>query len=125
MRRNSFFSVAINISFLALLAVVGYSTYKMVGQAYAIWGENDNTKKRIQELVIQKSKLEAALAELETNEGIEKEAKRRLNLKLPGEEVVVVLPEEDSYGTSTADSHISWWQSVKVLFERVNFIFDR
>lgn len=111
--KSPIFSIVVNLCFLFLLTLVGVGTYRLVGQAHAILREEKDSQKRIHELVIKKNELEAALAELQTPEGIEKEAKKRLNLKLPGESVVVVPPEKGPEELSLIGGELSWWQRAR------------
>lgn len=83
-----------NLVFLGLVGLVGFGTYNMVSRALALRGESKEAEAKIQELLRKKAELEAYALELESRQAIEREAKDRLNLKLPGEEVVVVVPEK-------------------------------
>ena|SRR3989344_765694 len=87
-------SLLSNIVFMALIVLVGLGSYKMVSQALSLRGEYNDTETKIQGLLKKKAELEAYAAELESRQAIEREAKERLNLKLPGEEVVVVIPQK-------------------------------
>lgn len=81
---------------LALAVALSVPAFRMVRQALGLYRESINTDKKIQELSQKKEELEAYIARLGTPAAVEKEAKKRLNLKLPGEEVVVVVPEKNS-----------------------------
>ena len=87
-------SILANIAFLALSILVGYGAYNVVFQALVLRGESRGTDVKIQALLKKKAELEQYTAELQSRQAVEREAKERLNLKLPGEEVVVVVPEK-------------------------------
>lgn len=86
----------------------------MVRDTLGLRSEVKNTEKEITELFKKKQELEAYLMELQTRAGIEREAKDRFNLKLPGEEVVVVVPkaEESKPQPQTA----SLWEKIREFF---------
>lgn len=88
---------AINIILLVLLIAAGYAAYNLGYDAWQSWLESHSIKQQIEELTKKKNNLEAYLAELKTVEAVKREAKERFNLKLPGEEVAVVV----SSGSST------------------------
>ena len=88
----------------------------MITQALALRREYKDQQQEIDTLSRKKGELEAYIAELQSREAVEREAKSRLNLKLPGEEVVVVVPkkkelEEDKLGT--------FWKRTRGFFSRL------
>lgn len=81
--------------FLTGMAVwVGWGTYRMVWHTYGTWKEVKDETTEIAALQARKEELEFAIAELSSKNAVEREAKRRLNLKSPGEEVVVVVSDK-------------------------------
>src|SRR3989344_5566174 len=87
--KNSFL---INVIFLLLVFLTAYGAFKLVREAKDINKESQKLEERAAKLVLRNQELGRNLAELETEEAVEKRAKERLNLKLPGEQVVVVAP---------------------------------
>lgn len=85
-------SLIANILFLVLSLMLGYSTYGLVRHFLILRSEDSEAKKKIEGLIIQKQELEIRLAELQTPEAVEREAKERFNFKNQGEEVAVVVP---------------------------------
>lgn len=78
-------------------------------------------QQQVGDLKESKEKLAQDLQDQSSSENLEKEARRRLNVKKPGESVVVVLPGEEieprqrsilSSGTASnlPVSQIPWWQ---------------
>ena len=88
-------SLLLNFILVVVAVFVAYASYNMLRQAIELSRSVKNDRRKIQELTRKKSELQAYLAELETPEAIEREAKERLNLKLSGEEVVVVVPPKN------------------------------
>jgi hypothetical protein len=100
------------------MAAAGYSTALMVRQARLVYSQERSTAKKVEELIKKKQELEQYLARLQTREGIEREAKERLNLKKIGEEVVVVVPEpEKESGAVPPPSGL--WRKIADFLKRV------
>ena len=104
-------SIFLNIILLGLAVWAGLGAVKMAVQAFSLHKEAQDDQRKIEELSRKKTELEAYIAELQSREAIEREAKKRLNLKLPGEEVVVVVPEEGSNGPESTEKSI--WEKIK------------
>lgn len=85
-------SLLVNLILLILAVLMGYSAYNMLKQASVLYAESQLSYKVIENLARKKQELEGRIAELRDSRAIEREGKERLNLKLPGEEVVVVVP---------------------------------
>ena len=107
-------SIWFNGLLLAIAVILSISAYRAVRQATQFSGETEENRKQIKELLGRKEKLEAKLTELQTPEAKERSAKERLNLKKIGEEVVVVLPEENKGEFATQEK--SLWNKVGNFF---------
>lgn len=70
------------------------SAASLASQAFSLRSSTREGEERIRTLAAQKEELEARIREYQTTEGVIREAKARLNLKNPGEKIVVVLPDE-------------------------------
>lgn len=86
----------------------------MIRQAVVLRQEAKNAERKVEELTRKKAELEAYLAELQTPEAVEREAKERLNLKKKGEEVVVVVPKDEKEDASVVS--VTFWQKIKSFF---------
>lgn len=107
----------INLGLLALALWVGYSAVGMARNTLTLKKEARANEEKIAELTQKKAVLEAFIAELNSKEAVEREAKRRLNLKLPGEEVVVVVPEEKKAETPAKDTAFyAWIKKITIFF---------
>ena len=109
-------SAVLNILLVLTAIWVAYSAYNMVSQALSMRQETEDKQKKIALLGRKKEELEAYIAELQSREAIEREAKSRLNLKLPGEEVVVVVPDKDNL---EEESSGTLWEQVKAFFKGI------
>ena len=83
--------------FIAALAVIAsalaISAARIVIREQEIRRERRTVEERIQTLEAERKRLEEAILALGSPEAVERVAKEKLNLKQPGEEVVVVVPE--------------------------------
>ncbi|MBI2053314.1 MAG: septum formation initiator family protein [Candidatus Sungbacteria bacterium] len=86
-------SLPLNILFICLAAAVSVGAMRITRETMTLSSEARRGEEKIAALAAEKSQLEARIAELETPEAIEREAKEKLNLKKRGETVVVVVPE--------------------------------
>lgn len=107
-------SLVINIFFVIFAGFAGYSAYSIFGQAFAVRREYQRTAGEIEALRAKKVNLEARIRELASPQALEREGKEFLNLKMPGEEVVVVVPEEEE--AQEAELSGSWWERVRRMF---------
>lgn len=87
---------------LLALAVIGLglSATRVGRRAWDIHRERQAVEARIRALEAEKIRLAAAIEALSSAEAVERLAKGKLNLKQPGEEVVVVVPEHRVATTS-------------------------
>lgn len=111
--RNPIF---INVFLLVLAAVLGYAAFSMAKQAVLVMREATSVSDSLEKLEAKEKKLELAHAELDRPEAVEREAKERLNLKLPGERVVVVVPDNED-GDSDPGSN-NFWSRIRSLISR-------
>lgn len=108
-------SFIINIVLLSLAIIISYSATRMVRNAFVMQTQSAEMTKKIEELKEKKEQLTAALAEIQTKEAVEREGKARMNLKKPGEEVVVVVPEKKT--NVPIGQPMSFWSRFISLFQ--------
>jgi len=112
--KNSFLITII----LCIVAVgVSIGAFRLVMHTLGLRGEYTVNQEKIAALTKQKQELEARLEELTVPAALEREAKARLNLKLPGEEVVVVVPEEKA--TTSLDISSGVWGRAILFFKKL------
>ena len=107
----------LNAFFAAIAVAVSLGAYKEVRFLLLLRKEEGIQHAKVAELQKKKEELEAKLVALEHPEGIAREAKERLNLKKPWEEVVVVLPQVSS-GVSVAE-RLGAWDRIKKFLSAV------
>lgn len=107
-------SIIFNILLGAAALFFAYHAYTLGKEIGAARIEARANEKKFTELQEKKRELERAIEELKHPETIEREAKERLNLKLPGEEVVVVVPTKKESVTTSPNA--GFWEKVKFFF---------
>lgn len=114
-------SLPINIVLFCLTAVIVTGTVRITREAYLLRSEARAGEAKIAALMARKVALEARIAELETPEAIEREAKEKLNLKKRGETVVVVVPDDPADHDSPAPpgAWASVWGSAISFFSEM------
>ena len=106
--------IAINSFLIVVAMIASYSAARMVRNSIVTRTQSEEMTKKIEELKAKKVELEAQLQEIQTKSAVEREAKERLNMKNPGEEVVVVVPEKkDATGQEAPQS---LWTKFKSMF---------
>ncbi len=73
------------------------------------------TEANVIELSTRNQDLETKIDRFQTEIGVEEEIRSKFNVAKPGENIVVVVPQENS--TSSAKSNNSFWQKVKNFFK--------
>ena len=107
-------SLLLNGILFILVFILGYSAWSMVRQTIFLSDEARELERKKEELIRKKEYLEERLAELEIKDTIEREAKERLNLKQPGERVVVVVPEKK--GEPKENKEQNMWSRMRQFF---------
>ena len=107
-------SFIINIVLILVVAMISFSAVRIVRNVLMTREQSAEMTQKIEQLKERKQELEATLTELQTKEAAEREAKERLNLKNPGEQVVVVVPEKKD--DSTVPQPTDFWAKLKLFF---------
>ncbi len=106
-----------NILLLSAAASVAVGAARMTHSTLALRAEVKMSEKILEEMAAKKQELLRRLAEQDAPETVEYQAKARMNLKNPGEEVVVVVPDEPP---APAIPQSGLWQRVRNFFS--NFL---
>jgi len=89
-------SLLFHIFLLVVASAIGYASFPMVKQALALYRESAGNRAKIAELKQKKRELEQYLEYIQSPGAIVEQARERLNLKLSGEQVVVVITQRAS-----------------------------
>ncbi len=109
-------SLPLNLLLLIAAAAVGVGAARMARQTLALRTELSGAEVKLKEVKQAQAELVARLAERDTPEGIEREAKAKLNLKSPGEEVVVVVPPP---APAESAAPATLWERIKRFFAEI------
>lgn len=102
-------------TFLVALFLFGWFGVQFWGiaeKAHVLREERKRLGAELASLQQKKAELEEGLLRLQSVAYLEREAKRRLNLKNSGEQVVIIVPEEKNEAATTPPS---FWQRVRVF----------
>ena len=94
-RKNTSQKMLVGIGSLILLVMIGGVTYSLVGmyqRKYAIEQEKEEFKRQIAQIQQESQELAQIREFITTREYQEREARQRLDLSFPGEEVRIVTP---------------------------------
>lgn len=104
---------------LILLGLIATGAFREVRTALVLKREEEAQRLKIAELEKKKSELEQKLLSFDLPEGVEREAKERLNYKKPGEEVVVVLSQDAASSSMAAGK--TFWDRIKSALDQFFF----
>lgn len=106
--------ITLVVLFLFLL-FIARSTW-MVFRKEQISSDMKNiSQKNVEELRLREKELTSKIDRLATTPGIEEEIRLKFNVVKEGENMVVVVPNEESEA-STTDQDVSLWQKIKNFF---------
>lgn len=115
-------SVVLNLVLLLLASLTVYGAFNLARYGLELGNESREAQKKIEELTRKKQGLERYRTELATKEAVERRAKERLNLKLLGEKVVVLVPQASSAspeGSGQFSRLEGVWTQAKYFFTRL------
>lgn len=112
-----FFSIILAVLIVMIASFLIISNWKMNQRRAELRTKIEELKKEIQILEEKNKELEAGISQVETREYLEKVAKEQLNLKNPGEEVVVITKEE-GLEKERKEEKKSFWQKI---WEKIGF----
>ena len=100
---------------LLIIIGLGVISFHALEAGWAAKAERATAEKRLRELKEKKDALTSELENLRSEEGIEREARQKLNFRKPGEEIVIirdtntVLPESDAASSSFWKTVTQWF----------------
>lgn len=112
-----FFSIFLGILILAAIGFLVFSNLQINKRRTELTLRLESLKKEIEILVEKNQELTAKIPQVQKESYLEKEARERLNLKKPGEEMVVVLSPDKSEEEKPEEQK-SFWQK---FLEKLGF----
>lgn len=94
--RAFFASRAVLIGLFLLLMGTGIVSFQALLAGNEVKQEQQEIEQELRELQAQKEQLTSELEDLRGGQGIEREAREKLNFRKPGEEVVIIVENADA-----------------------------
>lgn len=114
-RWRAFFASRAVLSILLLLFIgMGIISFRALEAGWEAEAERTAVKEHLRELEEKKGVLTTELEDLRSQEGIEREARQKLNLRKPGEEVVII---RDAKTDSTQNKDVQSSSFIKSIKE--------
>jgi len=113
--KDKFTLIILGILFFAIIGFLAFSNFRINKKKIELQSQADSLKKEIQILEEKKEQLRAGILEGESETFLEKEARDRLGLKKPGEEVVAVLPPKETTQNTTQQNKSLWQRILQKL----------
>lgn len=114
------FSIIISFLLLGAISFLIISNWKINQRRQELTSKIEALKKEIEVLEVKNAELKTKISQSQQESYLEKEARERLGLKKPGEEVVAVLPAEEKKEEQPQEK--SLWQKIldpiKIFFRR-------
>ncbi|MFC1663692.1 septum formation initiator family protein [Patescibacteria group bacterium] len=92
---NLFFSIFLGSLVLVVIGFLVVSTFKLSQRRWELNSRIDELKKEVQILEEKNQNLQTGISQTKNEDFLEKVAKEELNLKNPGEKVVVIKKEQE------------------------------
>lgn len=114
------FSIIISFLLLGAISFLIISNWKINQRRQELTSKIEALKKEIEVLEVKNAELKTKISQSQQESYLEKEARERLGLKKPGEEVAAVLPAEEKKEEQPQEK--SLWQKIldpiKIFFRR-------
>ncbi len=95
---NLFFSVLLGVLIFVVVGSLIVANWRINQKRAAYQSQLEALQAELQTLELQKQQLQSQIYQTSEEEYLEREARETFNLKKPGEEVVAVLPAEETEG---------------------------
>jgi len=107
--QNLFFSILLGSLFLLIIGALLVSNWKISQKRTEYNVQLVRLQEEFRVLEIKRQQLQAQISQTSDQEYLEEQAREKLNLKKPGEEVVTVLPAEQEPAKETTKG---FWENV-------------
>jgi len=113
-----FFSVLVVFFVVSIAALLVVSNFKIRERRKELVSQIETLKKEIQNLEEKNQEMKAGISESQTQDYLEKEAREKLGLKKPGEEVVAIKKIQSEEKPTEQKEEKSLWQKFLEFFKR-------
>ena len=108
---KKFLPILISVFCFLIISLLIISNYRITKKRMELQHQIDDLKNQIRELEEKRARLQSAISNSNNPDFLEKEARDKLNLKKPGEEVLYVFPPKKVESTST-EADKNFWQTI-------------
>lgn len=116
--RMVFLYIFLGLLYVAIMAFLFISNTKIYQKRTKLEARVNQLKQQIQDIQGKNDTLKAGISENNDENYLEKEAREKLNLKKPGEEVVVVLPPAQIQEVKVEEKKTLWEKILETLHLR-------
>ena len=113
-----FFSILVIFFVLSITALLLISNFKIRERRKELISQIETLEKEIQNLEKTNQEMKAGILESQTQDYLEKEAREKLGLKKPGEEVVAIKKIQSEEEKTEQKEEKSLWQKILEFFKR-------
>jgi len=122
--KNFFYKFILPPALLVLIGILAVGVFNQAKKNYDLYAQISKLENTIESVEKQNQELQGAIENFQDPSTIDREARRRLNLKKDGEEVVIILPSgsEDKniveeQPTKASKETRSFWDKIVSWFE--------
>ena len=120
-KKKSFQEIFLSVLFvfftLAIIGLLAVSNFKIRERRKELLSQIETLEKEIQNAEKKNQELKAGISESQTEDYLEKEAREKLGLKKPGEEVVAIKKIQSEEKQKEQKEEKSLWQKILEFFK--------
>ena len=120
-KKKSFQEIFLSVLFvfftLAIIGLLAVSNFKIRERRKELLSQIETVEKEIQNVEKKNQELKAGISESQTEDYLEKEAREKLGLKKPGEEVVAIKKIQSEEKQKEQKEEKSLWQKILEFFK--------
>jgi len=120
-KKKSFQEIFLSVLFvfftLAIIGLLAVSNFKIRERRKELLSQIETVEKEIQNVEKKNQELKAGISESQTQDYLEKEAREKLGLKKPGEEVVAIKKIQSEEKPTEQKEEKSLWQKFLEFFK--------
>lgn len=113
-----FFPILVIFFVVSITALLLVSNFKIREKRKELLSQIETVKKEIQNLEKKNQEMKAGISESQTQDYLEKEAREKLGLKKPGEEVVAIKKIQTEEKPTEQKEEKSLWQKFLEFFQK-------
>jgi cell division protein FtsL len=113
-----FFPILVIFFVVSIAALLLVSNFKIREKRKELLSQIETVKKEIQNLEKKNQEMKAGISESQTQDYLEKEAREKLGLKKPGEEVVAIKKIQTEEKPTEQKEEKSLWQKFLEFFKK-------